>query len=234
MHDCILLKREQNAEECDATGFHSSNTVWLIIKTPTLNVATINNVYYHLLNRPMHTLLLDTISEILIEHKELLKIPLRQKAKFEGWLKFELAFQLEKKKVLQVEVESSKERSRDRRDISFFHAEKFYTLELKTSNTNWKCNGITPSGKPITKNIQSIISDAKKLNSAQGIVAFLLFPIPCKDSRWKPYIDRIAKETGIEICKEKNCRLIEMNIDEINKCEVLICVFMSRQFHNWF
>lgn len=35
------------------------------------------------------------IVEILETNRSLLKIPLRQKAKFEGWLKFELAHWLE-------------------------------------------------------------------------------------------------------------------------------------------
>ena len=49
-----------------------------------------------------------------------------------------------------------------RKDITFFHNKNYYSLELKTSNTNWKNEGITNNGRPITKNIQSIISDAIK------------------------------------------------------------------------
>lgn len=39
-YDFLVLKREQNAEECDATKFHSSNTVWATIKTPVLNICS--------------------------------------------------------------------------------------------------------------------------------------------------------------------------------------------------
>lgn len=182
----------------------------------------------------METLLLETINEILLAHKELMKIPIRQKAKFEGWLKFELAYSLEKNGLKQVEVESLRSYSKERRDLSFFNDDKFYTVEIKTSNTNWKCEGVSVASKPITKNIQSIISDAKKLNSSQGIIAFILFPIPCNDNRWHHYIDRISRETDIKIDKEKNCRIVQMNIDNKRTCDFLICVFKSRQFHNWY
>ncbi len=39
---CTKLSKEQNVEECDATGFNSSNTVWLITKTYNLNTVPIN------------------------------------------------------------------------------------------------------------------------------------------------------------------------------------------------
>jgi len=39
---CTKLSKEQNVEECDATGFNSSNTVWLITKTYHLNTVSIN------------------------------------------------------------------------------------------------------------------------------------------------------------------------------------------------
>jgi len=181
----------------------------------------------------MHDLILDSISEILTSHKELLKIALRQKAKFEGWLKFELAALLEKKGLKEVVVEGKARHRNDRTDITFVQDYTDYSLELKTSNTNWNFAGVNKSQRPITKNIQSIIKDAKKLNSKYGIVAFVLFPIPPLDKRWEVYIDRIIHETGIEICKKANCHLIEMNINDCDKCEVLICTFMSRSFREW-
>jgi len=53
-------------------------------------------------------------------------------------------------------------------------------MELKTVKTNRKTSGIKDSTRPVTKNIKSVISYTIKLNSSQGIVAFALFPIPCK------------------------------------------------------
>jgi hypothetical protein len=174
------------------------------------------------------------IVEILEQRKDFLKVVVRQKNKFEGWLKFELAHHLEKSGMQSVEVETKVERRRDRYDISFFHEENFYSVELKTPNTNWNIEGIKQCGRPITKNIQSIINDAKKLNSNQGIIAFVLFPIPVGDTRWKTYIDRISTECEIPIDKEKQCQIVTISINGKNDCSLLVCSFKSRQFTNWF
>jgi len=123
------------------------------------------------------------IIEIIADNMPLLRIPIRQKAKFEGWLKFELAHYLEKEGMINVEVESKAFSRRDRTDITFFNDGEPYSLELKTPNTNWKLKGVNENCRPITKNVESIIADAKKLNSENGIVAFVLFPVPVGDSR---------------------------------------------------
>ena len=49
------------------------------------------------------------IIHIISNHTKLLRIPLRQKAKFEGWLKFELAHYLEDIGLKNIEVESKAE-----------------------------------------------------------------------------------------------------------------------------
>jgi len=41
---CTKLNKEKNVEECDATGFNSSNTVWLVTKIYNLNIIPINNM----------------------------------------------------------------------------------------------------------------------------------------------------------------------------------------------
>jgi hypothetical protein len=48
----------------------------------------------------------DSIISILEDNRMLLRIPLRQRAKFEEWLKFELAHYLEQKGMRNIEVES--------------------------------------------------------------------------------------------------------------------------------
>ena len=178
----------------------------------------------------MDKLIRQGIVDILNNHKKLLRIPLRQKAKFEGWLKFELAYYLEQIGMKSVEVESKASFSRDRTDIIFFHNEDLYKLELKTPNTNWRIKGVNSLVRPITKNIQSIVKDAIKLNSQFGIVAFVLFPVPINDNRWTEYLNRINDKTGIVLSKEDNCELIEMNIDKKNICSLVVCTFMSKIF----
>jgi hypothetical protein len=175
------------------------------------------------------------IIETIKSNMLLLRIPIRQRAKFEGWLKFELAYFLEQKGMENVEVESKASYRRDRTDIVFFHNGEPYSVELTTPNTNWKLDGVSDICRPITKNVQSIIDDVKKLNSRtrNGIVAFALFPIPLGDNRWQFYLDRINDKTGLELSKENNCELIEMNIDEKNVCHVVVCTFMSKQFNPW-
>jgi hypothetical protein len=181
----------------------------------------------------MDKIINNAISKILNNRKELLKIPIRQKAKFEGWLKFELAHYLEKIGMESVEVESKRYFKRDRTDITFFYDGNYYSVELKTSNTNWKIKGVQPRTRPITKNIQSIIEDAEKLNSTQGIVAFVLFPIPFGDNRWTEYLVRIKEKTGLEISKESNCNLITLSLNQNEKCQVIVCTFKSKVFNNW-
>lgn len=171
----------------------------------------------------------ELIVNILNDHKELLKIPLRQRAKFEGWLKFELASYLELKGMRLVEVESKVYHRQDRIDITFFHEENPYSIELKTPNTNWKQKGINNNTRPITKNIMSIVDDTKKLNSNYGIIAFVLFPVPTNDNRWQIYLDRIAQETGIELTVDNNCSIVNLPVDDKNYCDVIVCTYMSKR-----
>ena len=181
----------------------------------------------------MDKLIRTGIVDIIKNNAALLRIPLRQKAKFEGWLKFELAHYLEQREMKNVEVESKVHHRRDRSDITFFHNGEPYSIELKTPNTNWRIQGINTNCRPITKNIQSVIDDAKKLNSQNGIVAFVLFPIPVGDPRWEFYLDRINEKTNLNLSKKENCDLIDITLGENLSCSLLVCTFMSKRFHNW-
>lgn len=176
----------------------------------------------------MNNMVMEGLCTILQSRKGLLRIPMRQKAKFEGWLKFELACYIESKGYLDVDVETKRFGGAFRTDITFYDQEhNIFSIELKTSNTNWNIPGIRQGGKPLTKNIKSIIADCIKLNSGQGIVAFVLFPIPTSDRRWEKYFERIVEETGASLNKEANCKIIEMEVDDINRCDILICTFVS-------
>jgi hypothetical protein len=182
----------------------------------------------------LEKLILEQIVNILSDNKQLMRIAIRQREKFEGWLKFELANRIEKLGFNEVEIETKVEWRRNRPDISFYEEDDFYRIELKTCNTSWKIDGISKKGKPITDNIKGVTNDAKKLNSNYGIVAFVMFPIPKNDIRWKPYIERIKEETKIEIDYKLNCKILAMEIDDSNTCDLLVCLFMSRKFNNWY
>lgn len=178
----------------------------------------------------MDNLIHKGIVEILTKHERLLQIVLRQRAKFEGWLKFELACYLDQIGMTSVEVESQSSFGRDRADIAFFNDGNPYRLELKTPNTNWTIPGVNSSERPITNNVQSIVDDAFKLNSQYGIVAFVLFPVPVDDSRWEVYLKRISEKTGLCLSKENNCDVVKMNVDDKHTCDLIVCSFMCKTF----
>jgi len=173
------------------------------------------------------------IVQILERNKKLLRIPIRQKAKFEGWLKFELAHYLEEIGMDKVEVETKLWFRRTRTDITFFDNGEQYSVELKTPNTNWHVKGVSSNARPITKNIQAIIDDTIKLNSPTGIVGFVLFPIPSCDDRWEVYLNRINVKIDLGLSKDENCELVNIHLDEDSECSMVVCTFKSKRFCNW-
>ncbi|MGI5858743.1 MAG: hypothetical protein ACOX8P_05390 [Tepidanaerobacteraceae bacterium] len=171
----------------------------------------------------------NAILEVLKKHEGILRIAVRQKAKFEGWLKFELANYLEQNGMDNVEVESKFNNRRERADISFFYHGEAYSLELKTPNTNWRVNGVKSLTRPITKNIESIVKDEVKLRNSQGIVAFVLFPVPLNDNRWEQYLYRIGEKTKITLDRKVNCTIMKLKVNEKEECNLIICAFKSRK-----
>jgi hypothetical protein len=173
----------------------------------------------------MKTIILNEIESLLLNNKSVLRIAIRQRAKFEQWLKFELAHRLEILDLDKVLVEAQYSDSQSRADVSAGHNGTQYSIELKTPNTNWKIEGVQSKGRPITKNIRSIIEDVFKLEGSNGIIAFVFFPIPLKDNRWRPYVQRIIDKTKAPIDFQTDCRLVELEINDYLSCNMLICVF---------
>lgn len=170
------------------------------------------------------------IAEILSEHSQLLAIALRQRAKFEGWLKFELAARAEQYGATVVEVESTSNDSTSastRSDIAFSFGGNRYDVELKTSNSNWRMLGVHNRTRPITKNIDAIILDAYKLYHCanHGIVAFVLFPIPSGDNRWHEYLARIATKLSIPLTEQNHCSRISLPLAGVQVADIIICAF---------
>ena len=118
----------------------------------------------------------DTIESILSSNEDLLEIAFRQRAKFEGWLKFEIAKEFQKSgKATKVEY-----------PIAKGHVDLFADnclIELKTPNTSYTCKGVDPKTRTITDNVNSIISDVDKLRNITEnqcydlFIAFVMFPI---------------------------------------------------------
>ncbi|MED0677487.1 hypothetical protein ABEV55_16955 [Aneurinibacillus thermoaerophilus] len=169
----------------------------------------------------MEELILLKIEEIIQDHTKLMHIALRQRAKFEGWLKFELAQHLEEYGFNELSVEYMYNKGKSA-DISFTKDNQRYFLELKTSNTNWVVKGIESKTRPITKNIDSIIDDGFKLQGCNGvgILVFILFPLPKGDRRWNQYLERVSNLLEISFQENKNYKIISYEYKE-TKCEIL-------------
>jgi hypothetical protein len=133
-----------------------------------------------------------------------LSIALRQRAKFEGWLKIELAHALEDRGA-SVSLEAGVPGTRYRADVraTLPGPEEAYIM-LKTVNTNFRFSGISSLTRPITKNIRGVIEDVSKLRAsaseAPRLVIFPVFPvaagIPIRELQLKRYITRIKSSGG--------------------------------------
>lgn len=119
----------------------------------------------------------------LSEQPSVLKLAVSQQAKFEGWLKFELAAALSRHASFEnIRLEEGYPDGKRKADIAFrFNGTECY-LELKTCNTNYRMEGVETKTRPITQNIQKVIQDVQRAakaaeSGARGIVAFCIFPV---------------------------------------------------------
>ncbi len=178
----------------------------------------------------VHDMVKDWIADVLKANPGPVSIALRQRAKFEGWLKFALAAHAELKGAANVEVEASTSESgpiRTRSDLSFRWDGARYDIELKTPNTNWRMPGVGEKTRPITKNFSSIVEDAKKLFpiDCQLLVAFVIFPIPRGDHRWRDYLERIGHALPTPLTLEAHATQVTLPISEQHSADVVICCF---------
>jgi hypothetical protein len=170
------------------------------------------------------------IVEVLKQHQPLLAIAMRQRAKFEGWLKFELALYAEHHGATSVEVEKTADPG-SRCDLSFIYEGKQCDIELKTCNTNWRMNGVLNLTKPITMNIDEVIVDGGKLRlchpQTEGVVAFCLFPVACGDGdKWLPYLDRIGSKFGVTLSDGQHTSRVTIPIGDGYHADILIVTFV--------
>jgi hypothetical protein len=181
-----------------------------------------------LANDQIDALVRSWIVEILRSHVPLVAVAVRQRAKFEGWLKFELAAYAALKGASDVTVETSLgNEAGTRSDVTFLFQGSRYDIELKTCNTNWRMEGIRNLTRPITKNVSGIVIDAKKLQQCpgDGIVAFCMFPVAGKDDRWTEYLDRIGRELGIELSVTRHCTRVSVALSAGCDADVIVIAF---------
>ena len=149
---------------------------------------------------------LDIISTCLAEllGRPTLRVALRQRAKFEGWLKVELAHALETKGAsvaLEFGIQGTSYRADVRAD---FHEAGRVIMMLKTINTNFRFRSVMPRHRPITRNISGIIEDLTKLRSSTSpdarLAIFPIFPVAgqttTRDAQLAPYLERIRLSGG--------------------------------------
>jgi len=115
--------------------------------------------------------------------RPVLEVAIRQRAKFEGWLKIELAYALEKRGAsVKLEAELPREQNdqglRVRADIQAkFPGDYISYIMIKTNNTNFRFPDIVSYHRPITKNITKTIEDLDKLRPiSDRAIPFVVFP----------------------------------------------------------
>lgn len=178
----------------------------------------------------MHNTVRNWIADVLRSNPGPVSIALRQRAKFEGWLKFELAAHAERNGANEVEVEAPSSDSgstRSRSDITFRSNGTRYDIELKTPNTNWRIPGVDEKIRPITKNVSSVVDDARKRarGNRELLVAFVMFPIPSGDQRWHEYLERVGRELQISLSPKLHAAQITLPISSQHSADVAICCF---------
>ncbi|OFV93926.1 MAG: hypothetical protein A3G76_00700 [Acidobacteria bacterium RIFCSPLOWO2_12_FULL_65_11] len=169
------------------------------------------------------------IVEVLEHHRPLLAVAVRQRAKFEGWLKFELAVYAEEHGATGVEVETASDLG-SRSDLSFNYDGKRYDIELKTCNTNYRMSGVLDCTRPITKNIASVVIDGKKLRqcSGDGIVAFCLFPVKAGDGQWIDYLNRIGSELGVSLSEREHTSRVTVPVRDGHRADIVVATFIVK------
>jgi hypothetical protein len=136
-----------------------------------------------------------------------LGVALLQRAKFEGWLKVELAHALEEHGAeLELEVGVIRPDGRICRvDIAAqFPGCTRHLLMLKTVNTNFRFPNVRPCTRPITKNMAGVAEDLVSLHMIDGeftrLAIFPVFPVSSKEAIRERavhfYIDRILSVSG--------------------------------------
>lgn len=127
----------------------------------------------------------DILVNILKSRQDLVFIAIKQRAKFEGWLKFELANELR-----QRYTDTCVEKCMSGKLVDVFSNNS--CIELKTPNTSYRNDGCENRTRPITDNIASIINDINALKKigVDGYIAFVMFPID-NNGKYQSHIDKI-------------------------------------------
>ncbi|MCG2767233.1 MAG: hypothetical protein L6435_02470 [Anaerolineae bacterium] len=146
------------------------------------------------------------LRDITLRRADVMAVAVPQRAKYEGWLKMELAAALALHEgVKTVNIEPPCPRG-GRADLSFQVDRMTWYVELKTSNTSWRADGLENRTRPISRNISRIITDIAKLREKcppdKGLMVFTLFPVPTRiwnhdRAQLSYHLQRIERESGL-------------------------------------
>jgi len=120
-----------------------------------------------------------------IESKNGLSVFARKRSKFECWVKVELI-------DILVSSNISAFPEVDRVDVCFDNI----GIELKTINTSINYPNTIKATKPITNNVNGVISDIEKLKTKSlkyKFVLFIVFPIKHDNVKWNIHLNRITR-----------------------------------------
>lgn len=124
------------------------------------------------------------LKEIAVSRRDVLILAAQQRARFEGWLKFELAAALSSGDDIQRVTLEDQYRTGGRSDLSFKLNGTTWYVEMKTANVNWQADGVESRTRPVTRNVSGIIADIAKLRDkcppARGLAVFAFFPVPTR------------------------------------------------------
>lgn len=174
--------------------------------------------------RQAHAIIRGWVVEIIQHRGEIVGMAMSQRAKFEGWLKFELADAARRNGATNVKFEPRL--TSGRADLSFDLKGVPCVIELKTPNTNYRMEGVEARSRPITNNIASIVLDAQKLAACGGgVIAFILFPLKNGDDGWLDYLDRLSLGVGKTLSQDEHVSRETVGLPNGGAADVAVVTF---------
>jgi len=148
---------------------------------------------------------MDALREVLTRRRDAIWLAVKQRAKFEGWLKLELARALKEAGLTNIRLECQYV-GKKKADLAFGFEDGLCFIELSMCNTNWRVEGVESATRPITKNVEHVLKDIEKLKMVKepnlGIALTLFFPVPI-DWSAQDLLDKVSRiKGGKELLKE--------------------------------
>lgn len=120
-----------------------------------------------------------------------IEVFVRNRSKFEDWIKVELV-------NLLVGFEQDIVPEKDEVDIQSLN----YAIEIKVAVTNYEKELLpTSKSKSITDSINGVLRDANKLRNIQKntkLIILIVFPLSVSEPLWQHHLQKIHNEIGIE------------------------------------